>query len=106
MGNQKATRPPENAGPGRKLTFLASVCFRGIPSASADAQHMCGRKTDDGEMGKYEKKETEMAQIAETRAGLVKYCFRLLPSVSADAQHMWTEDGKGGNYKDNRPKMV
>ena len=30
---------------------LVKYCFRQLPSASADVQHMCGRETEDGKWG-------------------------------------------------------
>ena len=35
FGNRKASKLLKTRIPGRKITFLVSVCFRGLPSASA-----------------------------------------------------------------------
>ena len=63
-------------------------------------------------MGNHEEKQTKMAQMEETRAGLTKYCFRKLPSASADVRgrprHVWAEGGrwKMGNYEETQTKLA
>ena len=60
---------------------LANFSFRQLPSASADAQHMCGRKLEDGKRKIIREAARKFPQMAEIRAGLAKFSFRQLPQT-------------------------
>ena len=82
---------------------LAKYCFRQLPSASADVQHMCGRKTEDGNweiMRKTDQKWSKWQKQGQGWQNIASVSFRGRPT------HVWTEDGNWKIMRKNRPKMV
>ena len=74
---------------------LAKFCFRQLPSASADAQPMCGRETEDGKMGiiigKAENglNSRNKGGVGQILLPLASFSFRKLQSASADFRAMY-----------------
>ena len=64
---------------------LAKLCFRKLPPASADAQRMCGRETEDGKRKIIRKTDQKWSKWKKQgRVGQI-----LLPSASVSIRGQW-----------------
>ena len=74
---------------------LANFSFRQLPPASADAQHMCGRKLEDGKRGIIREKAHKFPLNGRNKGGVGQF---QLPSASVSFRrhptHAWEEVGR------------